>query len=104
MYLSYLDSTWMAGQDDIPLHHPTMAVFILSPELLSRNVISQHFKPSITHSHPLPHTTSHWQPRQNGEPTQPKHPVTPFPRQIVSTRSWTNLKCAISSLRELNLF
>ena len=30
---SYPDSTWQTGQDDVPPHHPTMAVFIVSPAL-----------------------------------------------------------------------
>ena len=31
---SYPDSTWQTGQDDVPPHHPTIAVFIVSPALL----------------------------------------------------------------------
>ena len=30
---SYPDSTWQTGQDDVPPHHPTMAVFIVPPAL-----------------------------------------------------------------------
>ena len=50
---SYLDLNWQTGQDDVPPHFPTMAVFIMSPALSQPktwNVPNSIYKNSLLHS------------------------------------------------------